>query len=172
MLDFLFVALPEHSFLAIFLSEWVPSLITIVAGGTFASILLPMWQERSVKAKALAVRRLEIAEAIAKNFQRYVVAWRRLMDISRLEQSSGLSKEQHARKNDLVISRNASRDNLLESLSILKIYFSAPCVAVATSFVEWDEERASETLDQLPGIAEWRIWEADVLRSINREVAK
>ncbi|PSH68602.1 hypothetical protein CU102_12625 [Phyllobacterium brassicacearum] len=172
MLGSLFESLNERSFVVIFLSDWVPSLITIVAGGVFASILLPIWQDKSAKSKALAGRRLDIAESVTKSFQKYIVSWRRLMDISKLEQKSGLSDEQKATKGELVASRNASRDALLESLAMTRIYFSTPCVTVVTSFVEWDEERASERLDQLPGISDWRIWEADVLRSIQREVAK
>ncbi|NTG91018.1 hypothetical protein G6L29_32050 [Agrobacterium rhizogenes] len=145
-------------------------MITIVIGGFFASIILPAWQGRYMKTKVLAARRLEIAESVTKNFQKYITAWKRLLAISDLEEISGLTKEQHQTKMGFVAARNASRDALLESLAVSNLYFPDACADVVESFCKWDEDRSTERLDKLPGISAWREWEAKVLRSLNQEL--
>jgi Tfp pilus assembly protein PilE len=165
-------SLAERSIAFIILSNWIPPLITIVIGGIFASILLPLWQHKYTQSKALAARRLEIAENVTKNFQKYIVSWKRLMTISALEQEAGLNDEQRQTKMSFVAVRNANRDALLESLALTKIYFPASCAAVVGSFLKWDEDRSTERLDQLPGITVWREWEQRVLQSLHQELMK
>ncbi|MGO8154201.1 hypothetical protein AB9F36_30705 [Rhizobium leguminosarum] len=164
--------LNDKSIAFIALKDWVPSLITIIIGGIFASIILPAWQGRYMRTKALATRRLEIAESVTKNFQKYVTAWKRLMAISVLEEESGLNEEQKQTKIGFVMARNASRDALLESLAISRLYFPETCSEVVQSFCKWDEDRSIERLDKLPQIAAWREWEQRVLQSLNRELMK
>ncbi|MGO7149018.1 hypothetical protein ACCS52_26640 [Rhizobium ruizarguesonis] len=156
----------------IVLKDWVPTLMTIIIGGIFASIVLPAWQERYLRAKALASRRLEIAENVTRNFQKYITSWKRLITISVLEAESGLNEEQKQTKMGFVVARNASRDALLESLAVSRLYYPETCSEVVQSFCKWDEDRSIERLDKLPKIDAWRDWERRVLESLYRDLVR
>ena len=169
----IFDPLAERSPLLVALTDWMPPLITIVIGGFFASILFPVWQSRFNRSKAASTRRLEIAESVAKHFQKYITSWRRLISISELERDNhGLSDEQRQLKNSFVSARNANRDNLLEALCASRLYFSEQVYETIKEFINWDDLAAVKTLDSLPRVSEWREWEEKVVLALQREISK
>ncbi len=153
----------ENGIASLLLRYWGPPTITVIVGGALASLLFPRWQNRAARAKAFNDRRFETLEEIAESFPRYVAAWRRLIQISELEQSRALSEEEAERKRLFVAQRNEARDALCSALSRSQIYFSEPSWDTIRKFLEWDEGNSAKRLGELPGIEEWRRWETRVL---------
>jgi hypothetical protein len=157
--------------LAIALQYWIPPLLSVVIGGIMASFIVPRIQKRFEQNKSISARRLEISEAIVSALAKYVVNWKRLMQISRHEQDTGsLSDEQKTRKNLFVTERNLARDKLFEIVNISKIYFPDSINVVINDFLEWDEKHSISRLDDLPPIMEWINWQQRIISALRNEI--
>jgi hypothetical protein len=147
----------------------IPTLVSIIVGGLFASILFPRWQSRYTRTKTLTEHRFALTEALAAQFQAYVTAWRRLIQISTLETGRALSEEEAARKGAFVVQRNEARDALWASFARGQLYFTDQTCDIIRKFMEWDETQGSKTLADLPSIEEWRQWESRLLAQLKRD---
>lgn len=166
-----FDAIDETSIAYIVLSRWLPGLITVVAGGYLASILFPKLQRKAHRTSQFEEKKLQIAEKIVQDFNRYIVAWRRLIQISEFELAQGLSDEEYERKNQFVAQRNERRDNLLDSLKLCQLYFCEGACKEIQRFVDWDERQTQQPLEKLPGIDAWRTHESTLLGLIRDEIS-
>ncbi|WP_161555708.1 hypothetical protein [Mangrovicoccus ximenensis] len=167
--------LDPDSPLALMLKGWGPPLVSIVIGGLFASILFPRWQDRFSRSRAGLDKRMELAECIAAQLARYLTAWRRLIDIARLEAArraggAALAEAETARKLGFVADRNAARDELLDLCARAQLYFGEAALREIAGFAAWDESQAAKQLDDLPPIEEWRTWERRVLGAMRRDL--
>jgi len=166
-----FDGLDETSIAYIVLNRWLPGLITVVTGGYLASILFPKLQKKARRNSQFEEKRLEIAEKIVQDFNRYIVAWRRLIQISEFELTQGLSDAEQERKTQFVMQRNERRDNLLDSLKLCQLYFCEGACKEIQRFVDWDEKQTRQSLDQLPNIEAWREHESTLLSLIRNEIS-
>lgn len=166
-------AMNENSLALIMLREWAPTVFTIVFGGLFASIVIPIWQDRFNRSRALVDRKIILAERIAADFQQYITSWRRLIQISEFERQKGsLTAAESDRKGDFVKQRNDSRDSLFEGFSVLRIHYSPATVDKVEKFIQWDETKTIAELSNLPKISEWSVWKDNILASMKREMEK
>lgn len=147
------------------LTSWGPPVITVIIGGALASLLFPRWQNRAAQAKTFNERRFALMEEIADLFPRYIASWRRLMQISTLEQTRPLDEAETKRKMDFVAQRSEARDALCSALNRGQIYFSEDTWGIIQSFLIWDEGNTAKRLEDLPDVSEWRSWESRILRS-------
>ncbi|MGB3408005.1 MAG: hypothetical protein WBA67_10965 [Jannaschia sp.] len=163
-------SLDETSLAYIVLSRWLPGLITVVAGGYVASILFPRLQRSAQRAGQVEEKRIEIAEQIVQSFNRYIVSWRRLIQISGLETVRALTPEETDRKINFVTERNARRDDLLDKLKLCQLYFCDTTCGEIDRFVVWDEGQSTKSLEALPNLEEWRRHERAITRLIKNEI--
>lgn len=164
-------ALDETSLAYIALSRWFPGLITVVAGGYMASILFPKLQRSSQRTSQIEEKKIEIAEQIVQCFNRYIVSWRRLIQISTLEETRALIPEEVDRKMGFVTERNARRDDLLDKLKLCQLYFCTSSCAEIERFVDWDEQQSNKALADLPDLEAWRIHERSIVGLIKHEIS-
>ena len=169
MIDFL-QPLDDTSTAFLMIRHWGPSIITIVVGGICASILFPRWQAQYNRAKALGERKVALLEDIAVQFTLYIAAWRRLISIAKLERDRDLTEREMTRKDQFVQQRGETRDELLQALAKAKIYFSRQSRHQIDDFVLWDQMLGSKTLEELPPIEEWRIWEERISKCLRYEI--
>jgi hypothetical protein len=167
----IFDALDDTSIAYIVLNRWLPGLITVVAGGYMASILFPKLQRKTHRTSQFEEKKLEIAEKIVQDFNRYIISWRRLIQISELEEIKGLADDEAERKKHFVNERNQRRDSLLDSLKLCQLYFSESACIEMQSFVDWDEKQTQQPLDQLPSIEAWRNHEKTLVSLIRYEIS-
>jgi hypothetical protein len=149
--------------------ESIPTLVSIVVGGLFASILFPRWQASYTRTKTLIERRFALIEAVATQFSAYITAWRRLIQIAILEAERPLTETESARMAGFVAQRNEARDALWASFARGQFYFTEQASDVIRVFTAWDEAQVAKPLADLPDIAEWRQWEARVLAQLKRD---
>lgn len=161
----------ENTLLHIALTQWAPSIFTICVGGLLASVIFPRLQGRWQVDRTRHAKRVEIAERIAQQLDRYIVCWRRLMQISQLEASRALTAEEAERKRAFIAQRNERRDALHDSLTIGGLYFSDGAAELFAAYRAWDEGNAAKRLSDLPDIAEWRDWERRIVATVKRELA-
>ncbi|MEL6266442.1 MAG: hypothetical protein AAFR52_12470 [Pseudomonadota bacterium] len=164
-------AISEGSLLYIALTNWGPTVFTVGVGGYLASVLFPRWQSGYQMTKQRTARKIEIAESVARNLEGYIIAWRRLIAISKLERERPLDEVEQARKAGFVTERNDLRDALFADLNVCGLYFSPPVTRLVHDFCDWDEENAVRRLDELPGIEEWRAWERRILEAMRDEMS-
>jgi hypothetical protein len=148
---------------------WVPPIITIVLSGLFASILLPRWQSKYAKTRALAENRLRLSEELSVSFQLYIDAWRRLRQITELEAVRQLKESEADRKRRFVEARQLYRDRLSESCMRARFYFTDQASDEISKFLEWDEMQSAKRLDDLPDLKEWGQWRDRVISALRRE---
>lgn len=161
--------LDPNSPLFMVLRHWVPTLIPIVIGGYFASILFPRWQAANVKAKAVTEHRLTLMEDLAIGLVRYHTAWRRLLQIARYAETNPLSDVEAERRDGFVEERNEARDALMDLCARGQLYFSQAACDLISDFVAWDEAQTAKTLADLPPLQEWRSWENKILSQLRRD---
>jgi hypothetical protein len=164
-----FEALSETSVAFVVVKDWIPALITILVGGAFATLLLPRLQGRYAAKQALADKRIEFAGKLAVGFRRYIMSWRRLRQISDLEQDRQLTKEENKRKLAFVETRNQHKDELIETMYLMKPIFSSSLSRDIDIFVRWDEAQTAVRLEALPELVEWVKWEDRLTELANRE---
>lgn len=152
------------------LSNWGPPIVTIFVGGAFASLLVPRWQARWNRDRATEERRIALYEAISEHFSMYVTAWRRLLQIARLERERNLSELERARKEDYLRSRTDARDSLICEFAKARIYFSRNSGDAIAKFVHWDEKNGSKNFGDLPDIEEWREWEDLIVENLRQDL--
>jgi hypothetical protein len=173
----LFEGLDETSIDYIALSRWLPGLLTVVAGGYMASILFPKLQQNARRITQIEEKKVQIAEEIVQGFNRYIVSWGRLIEISNLEQKNleqdrALSEEEAERKNGFVLERNQRRDALLDKLKLCQLYFCEGTCGAIGRFVEWDTSQTSKYLHELPSLEEWRSHEKTIVGLIKNEISR
>lgn len=166
-----FSAIDEASFAYIVLSRWLPGLITVVAGGYMASILFPKLQRNSQRITQIEEKKIAIAEEIVQCFNRYIVSWRRLIQISKLETERALSDDEADRKIGFVVERNERRDALLDKLKLCQLYFCDSTCGEIARFVDWDERQSSKSLEELPELTAWRQHENTIVGLIKDEIS-
>ncbi|UWQ17086.1 hypothetical protein [Jannaschia sp. M317] len=164
-------ALDDTSLAYIVLSRWLPGLITVVAGGYMASILFPKLQRSALRASQVEEKKIEIAEQIVQGFNRYIVSWRRLIQISNLETMRALTTEEQDRKMGFVTERNARRDDLLDKLKLCQLYFCETSCSEIERFVAWDEGQSTKPLEDLPDLEDWRRHERTITGLIKNEIS-
>ncbi len=135
-----------------------------------ASILFPKLQKHFNRANQIEERKIKITEDIIKNFNSYIVSWRRLIQISTQEKRCELNEEERDRKNGFVVERNGRRDSLLDNLKLCHLYFSEALNVEIERFIEWDESLSAMGLDELPEIEAWREWESQIVGLIRNEI--
>jgi hypothetical protein len=149
----------QGSLAHLLLTEWLKPLIPIIVGGAFASILFPRWQSMYNQTKTRTERRVSIIEDMSVHFSKYVTAWRRLLQITRLEEQRPLSEAELQRKEAFVEQRTEERDELFSSFARGQLYFTEDACALIGDFMRWDQAQSSKTIADLPDIEEWRAWE-------------
>jgi hypothetical protein len=163
--------LNQHSVLYIILTEWAPIFITIIGGGLTASVLVPRWQNKYNRNKALETRRLEIAEHVAKALNRYVYLWGRVISISKLEHRNvGLTPDQKSRKDSFIDERNNGRLELSDALCSAELYFGNYTELAINRFRKWDEGFSSASLADLPSIEEFNEEKTVLIGALKKEV--
>lgn len=167
----IFDTLDEASLAYIVLNRWLPGLITVVAGGYMASILFPKLQRSSQRVTQIEEKKIEIAEEIVQCFNRYIVSWRRLMQISQLETTRDLTEDETERKMGFVLERNERRDGLMDKLKLCELYFCSSTCGEIQRFVEWDERQSNKALDDLPDVQAWRTHEKTIVGLIKNEIS-
>ena len=172
MRDLLLNGLTQTSPLHILLKDWAPTLITIVIGGLFASVILPRLQGLYTKRIALSSRRLSLAEDIAASLHRYVTCWRRLIQISHHEiaKNGRLTADEIARKDSFVTSRNEARDKLCDLLCAAQLYSTDKTSNLMKGFLFWDEKATALRINELPDISEWRVWEDRIVEQLKKDL--
>lgn len=166
----MFSNLEETSIVYIVLTEWMPSIITILFGGYMASILFPRMQDNFQKSQQREERKQKIAEEIIQTFGRYITSWRRLIQISQLELERNLSDVELNRKHEFIDDRKEQRDKLVDQLRLCQLYYSNSTCDHLNQFLEWDEGQASKRLDDLPSIEEWRRYEEHLIKRIKSDL--
>lgn len=161
----------EASFAYVVVSRWLPSLITVLAGGYMASILFPKLQRNFQRSSQIEEKKIEIAEEIVQCFNRYVVSWRRLIQISQLEVERPLSEDETDRKMGFVTERNERRDALLDNLKLCQLYFCETTCGEISRFVDWDEKQSTKPLEDLPQLSAWRQNESSIVGLIKNEIS-
>lgn len=152
------------------LQSWAPPLITIVAGGAFASLLIPRLQAGYNRSKLFEQKRMEAMERIAEVFPAYIASWRRLIALAEEERRAGESPERIVKlKYEIAGRRNERRDELAATIARARLYFSATFAAEARTFLDWDEGHSRSSLDALPPLSEWRAWEDRLLTQMRDE---
>jgi hypothetical protein len=168
----IFAGMDETSFAYIALARWLPSILTVVLGGYVASVLFPRLQRKFQKASQEEERKRQIAEEVVQAFSRYVISWRRLIQISRLERERDLSESEIARKREFVSDRKEQRDLLVDKLRLCELYYCGEVCTALNGFLDWDELQSLKTLDDLPDISDWRDYERKLVGLIKNELAK
>lgn len=163
-------ALEEGSIAYIVLRNWLPGLLTVVAGGFMASIIFPKLQKNALRVTKIEEKKVAIAEEVVQCFNRYIVSWRRLIQISELEAQRTLTGEEADRKTSFVLERNERRDKLFDKLNLCQLYFCEGVCKQVSLFFEWDELQSSKSLVDLPEIHEWRLREAKIIDLIKDEI--
>lgn len=148
----------------------MPVVLTILLGGIAASVIFPRIQSKYQSRKDAAQRRNSLAEQVIPSFTRYIVRWRRLIEISRYEEEHSLDVTGQERKRRFVEDRNSCRDELLDNLRLCQLHFSKSVIEEIDSFIDWDESHASSTLDELPTVAEWRSRERAIVELLKAEL--
>lgn len=166
----LFQALDENSIAYVAMNSWVPSLITVVVGGYMVSILFPRLQRRSQRGTQIEEKKVAIAEDIVQSFNRYIVSWRRLIQIAELGQSRELSDDECERLQQFVEDRKECRDGLMDNLRLCQLYFCDGLCSEVQRFIDWDERQAAKSLEELPSLDEWRAHEESLVGLIKNEI--
>lgn len=158
----------------IIMSNWAPSLITILVGGVFASILFPRWQYYYARARSREERKHTLAEDLSRNMRRYISCWNRLRSIAELEivREGVLSEEEAERKRNFVEARNASRDALLDTLCSIEIYFSENVQKGIDEFITWDDKCSTARVNELPSREEYVQKRRSLLEMVHREISR
>lgn len=166
--------LEENSVAHILLSNWAPSLITILLGGMFASVIFPRWQYAYSRARAREERKHALAEELSRNMRRYASCWNRLRSIAELEatRQARLTEEEAARKRQFVEARNAARDTLLDTLCGIEIHFSRDVRRAVEQFMAWDETCSTARLHELPSREEYGLQRQKLLQVVHREISR
>lgn len=164
------VPIKADTLLYIALNAWVPTFSTVILGGVAASIIVPRIQRRYQRYQLRLDKKTALCEDAARAFGRYVVSWRRLRQISALEQVQALTSEEQDRKRGFVVERNARRDDLLDSLRVCKLYFCPQICSEINRFMAWDEEQAALALQDLAPLDEWRRWETQVVEALRNDI--
>ncbi len=156
-----------------------PSVLVIV-GGFVANVIYPRVQDRYLRKKAFTERKSLIAEDIAAEMNTYITSWRRLVDTANyahqrqnelLEESDGnLSPSAEAeldacaeRMATFAESRNVCRDKLHSSLSRCRLYCDENEQSIIEDYLRWDEAQVTKSLEDLPTLKDWRLWERKLL---------
>ncbi|WP_162652902.1 hypothetical protein [Lentilitoribacter sp. Alg239-R112] len=163
-------SIDETSITYIVLNRWLPGVITVVVGGYVASILFPKLQQNAQRNTQVREKRTEIAEEIVQYFNRYIISWRRLIQIAKLEEVRELSDDEVKRKNGFVLERNERRDLLFDKLKLCQLYFCDRTCSEIQNFVSWDEKQSSRPLEELPDLEVWRTYEVNIIGLIKNEL--
>jgi len=161
------------STLSALVEHWVPPAITAALGLT-AGIALATYNSDISDNRYFLEKRAMAADDIAKQFSIYVVNWERLIEMrkhfdERRSEPSGEEKENFKR---IVFNRSDSRDKLFSAFDLAHLYYGDTTSNLITKFREWDIKQSNLTIDQLPNISHWRVWQKKVLRQLHGEVAK
>lgn len=152
------------------ITHWLPAIFAAVVGGYFARVILPNALEEYAYSRRRTEKRIEHAEKISSLLGRYIIWWRRLIQITQLEAERILDEDEILRKLDFVKERNSSKDDLYAALSVSAFYFHERCCDVLREFIDWDEAQSAKRLTDLPDISEWRKWETRILLSMREDV--
>lgn len=149
------------------IGKWVPALISVIAGGLVASVLVPRWQAKSNRNRLIEQRKLEICEGISDTFPKYIANWRRLIEISKHEiKKKSLSQDEIIRKNSYINDRDRYRDELFSLFSKAKLYFSKEISDLIEEFVQFDNSFSSKRIYELPDIEKWNDWESRIVGAL------
>lgn len=164
----------QNSISFIILTKWAPPLLTVFVGGLLASLLFPRWQDRHANNQARQHRRLALAEEVQRNFRRYISSWNRLRSISQLERDrpNGLSNIEFERKNKIAEARTLSRDELLDTMCSLEIYFSDEVQRRIWEFYSWDDRLATLRLEDLPSRSVFLDKQREIILLVQQEILK
>ncbi len=162
--------LDESSLAYIVLSQWMPGLIAVIAGGVLANLIYPKLQRRSQRSAQVEEKKIEIAEALVTSFNRYIIAWNRLMVIAKLGEERALKESEQERKKGFVEDRKLCRDTLLDNLRLCQLYFSDETCAEMQRFMDWDDAQSSKLLKDLPPISAWRDHENTIVGLVKNEI--
>src|SRR4051812_25866706 len=95
--------------------SWIPPIASVIVGGLLASVLVPRIQKKFEINKSVSLKKIELAEKIAASFPKYIMNWKRLIQISQFEIEKGeLSEEQKTKKMEFANKRNENREALFE----------------------------------------------------------
>ena len=115
-------------------------------------------------------KKVEIAEKVVQYFGRYIMAWRRLIQISALERARTLSDDEKNRKKEFVEDRKEMRDLLNDQLRLCQLYYCSSTCLEIEKFVSWDDEQTTKRLEDLPGIEKWSEYEDLILGRLRNEI--
>lgn len=154
----------------IIFQSWVPPLLSVIVGGFVASAVVPRIQKNFERNKSLSSRRMELAEKISATFSKYLINWKRLVQISSAEKEAcSLSDEEKERKSNFISKRNENREQLLELCSIAVLYYSEDLCRIIREFTEWDEKYSATRLEELPPLSEWHEWRGRIIHALKEE---
>jgi len=159
--------------LSTILLYWIPPVITAVLG-LFAGIVLSTYNSGISDNRYFLEKRTIAADSIAKEFSRYVVNWNRLIQLRKHFDTKMTEPLKEEKKNFqlCVFNRNDARDKLFTSFDAVYLYFSEDTIDIVSKFRDWDTKQSILTIDQLPEIKEWNVWQKKILRKLHEEITK
>ena len=163
----------NKSVISTILQHWAPPAIT-AALGLAAGIGLSAYNSDLSTNRFFLEKRAVVADNIANEFSRYVVNWARLVQLRKEFDTKNVEPSAEERENfkRVVFARNDARDKLFSSLYSAHLYYSDGTSSFIANFREWDIRQSTLTIDKLPDIKEWRAWQVNILRQLQKEIAK
>lgn len=165
----------KMSFGEIFLSKWVPALITAGIGGLMVAWLIPGIQTNYAEEAALKKRKIELWESIGNNFTNYI-NFRTRLNLSALaeqkmkNQDQALSNEYLERKESYRIERDRYANNLRKDFLLGEYYFGSEVKKQIEEFIKWHRQYHVATVDKLPPDEEYAKWRDKIMLEIQSKL--
>ena len=156
-----------------FIAQWSGAAIP-AAFGLIAGISLAAFNSGLDTNRFFLERQAKTADSIAVEFSRYVENWSRLIRLRKEfdAKKAEPSAEEREYFKRVVFERADARDKLFSSLDAAHLYYSHEVSKLVVKFREWDNQQSEVTIDRLPDIKEWRAWQIDILRALQKEISK
>jgi len=167
----------ERTFKEIFLSKWVPALITAIVGGIVVAIVIPKYQANYAEESALKKRKIELWESIGDNFTNYITYRGRLNSAAlseiKLRSSNQIIPRRFLdRKESYRVERDKYATQLRRDFLLADYYYDNQVEIIIKSFQEWHGQYKDKTVEQLPSDEEYYKWRDRIMLGIRENLTK
>jgi len=165
----------KMTFRQIFLSKWVPALITAGIGGLVVALLVPMFQTDYAEKAALKKRKIELWESIGNNFTNYMT-FRSSLNTAALSEREMVkekkfpSKEFLERKESYRRERDRYANDLRRDFLLAGYYFGSEIQKEINAFLNWHRQYRIATVDKLPPDEEYAKWRDKIMLVIRSQL--
>ena len=165
----------KKTFREIFLSDWIPAIITAGIGGLMVALIAPMLQSHYAEVSTFERRKLQLWESIGENFTGYINYRSRLngiaiIEIERLEKNKPLDEAFLARKEQYRKERDKFANLLRRDFIYAKHYYSQRVDSDINKFLDWHKQYAIATVDKLPPDSKYSKWRDEIMSKIKNEL--